>query len=97
MGTAGTKTVITASRLSDGSVSYLGRDREWVSSFTDAELFDDAARGEAELSWAKRDEHHVCNAYAFEVQVKADGSHGLSSRERFRRDGAERARARLGY
>jgi hypothetical protein len=92
-----TRHVVTANLLRDGSVTYLTADRRWAPGLGEARFHDDAGARDAELAWARKDEAHVCNAYAFEVAVHADGSLGLSARERFRRDGAGAARARLGY
>jgi hypothetical protein len=89
--------VITASRLDDGSVTYLGPDRSWVPALGEAHLFDDPTTRDAALAWAKADEGRVCNAYAFDALLHPDGSLALSTRERLRRDGAAAARARLGY
>ncbi|GAB4211732.1 MAG: hypothetical protein OHK0013_33730 [Sandaracinaceae bacterium] len=89
--------VITASRLEDGAVTYLGPDRTWVPDLASALLFEAPTDRDAALAWAKSDEARVCNAYAFDALLQPDGTLVLSARERFRRDGAAAARARLGY
>lgn len=89
--------VITASRLDDGSVTYLGPDRTWVPSLASAQLFEEPADRDAALAWARTDELRVCNVYAFEAGLHPDGTLALSARERLRRDGAATARARLGF
>ncbi|MBX7190859.1 MAG: DUF2849 domain-containing protein [Sandaracinaceae bacterium] len=89
--------LVSASRLSDGGVVYLHRDRRWVESFDEGWRHDDAASRDGELVFAKSDEAHVCNAHVVEVGVAEDGALRLSARERFRREGAAKVRVRLGY
>jgi hypothetical protein len=87
----------SASRLSDGAVVYLAADRRWVERFDEAARHRDATARDAELAYAKQDEAHACNAHVVEIAVGVDGQLVLSTRERLRREGAERVRERLGY
>ena len=89
--------IVSASRLADGSVAYLRRDRSWSERFEDAERFADPAARDAALTAAKADEANVCNAHVVELAVADDGKVALSARERLRRDGPDAVRRRLGY
>ena len=94
---ATTRHFVTANRLDDGSVVYLSGTRTWVASFAEAKDFADATASALDVAWAKTREAEVCGSYAFEVEVREDGSLKLSSRERLRREGGAAARTRLGY
>ena len=69
---------VTANLLATGAVVYLGGDRAWVSSLSDAALFspDDA---ETALSEAKARTEEIAGAYL--IEASEDGAGG---RERLR-------------
>lgn len=89
--------LISASRLSDGSVTYLSADRRWVSSFDEAARHEEPTRRDEELAFGKTQEAHVANVHVVEIGVRADGTLVLSARERFRRAGPARVLVELGY
>lgn len=75
--------VITAWRLRDGVVLYLGEDRRWVEDLEDAARLAGAELEEA-LRFAKdpKTELEIVDAYPF--PVAADGPSGRKVRERIR-------------
>lgn len=87
--------VVTANRLSDGLVLYVGSGPAWVPSFDRAELTPDAGRRDELLAWAKADVLHACGVYVLDVGVDASGERKLSQRERLRAAGAHAVLSRL--
>jgi hypothetical protein len=86
--------VVTANRLTDGLVLYVGAGPAWVPSFQRAELTADAARRDELLAWAKADVLHVCGVYVVDVPVDG-GEPKLSQRERLRAAGPLAVLSRL--
>lgn len=78
---------ITANRLRDGTVVFLGPDAGWVEALDDAALFEDAAAAEAALAAAKaqaeRDRFGV-DVYAFDVELVDGRRRPVKTRERIR-------------
>ena len=89
--------VITANRLSDGTVHYLNASSRWVEQFEDAVSTLDPAERDRLLAFAKGCESEICGPYAMEVSQKPDGSRVLSVREQLRARGPADVRRRLGY
>ncbi len=87
--------VVTANRLSDGLVLYVGAGPSWVPSFQRAEITADAARRDELLAWAKADALHATGVYAIDVAVEPSGERKLSQRERLRAAGAATVLTRL--
>ncbi len=80
---------ITASRLNDGAVVFLGADATWTERLDGARLFgtkDDAAIG---LEAAKRDEGRnlVVDVYAIDISTKGGGAVPTKLRELIRARG----------
>jgi hypothetical protein len=92
-----TRFVITANRLSDGTVLYLDEGSRWVLHLDDAHVIADAAERDRLLAFAKTCEREICGPYAMELAVKTDGERVLSARERLRALGPDDVRRRLGY
>lgn len=89
--------VVTGNRLEDGRVVYLRGDGSWGRDFDAAELLDDAARRDALVARAQREDAlHVTGVYALDVGVTASGARVLSARERLRAAGEVNVRRRLG-
>lgn len=61
---------ITANRLRDGAVVWLGKDGTWAERLEDAAAFD-AAAAEQALGTARRDEreNRIVGLYAFDVEL----------------------------
>jgi hypothetical protein len=80
--------VVTANRLTDGEVVWLGADG-WT------EIFGEAAVGDSPAALARLEERAradeearlVLGSYAFPVEVTAEGPQPLSARERIRAAG----------
>ncbi|MBN8615779.1 MAG: DUF2849 domain-containing protein [Deltaproteobacteria bacterium] len=89
--------LVSASRLSDGAVVYLGADRRWTERFEQAARHDETAPRDEALAFAKTEEARVCNVHVVEIGVTAEGGLVLSARERFRRAGPARVLQSLGY
>lgn len=89
--------IVTANRLLDGRVVYLGAADRWSEQYTDARATRDAAERDGWVAWAKTREREVCGAYAIEIEIDAEGKRVLSARERLRALGPEDARRRMGY
>lgn len=89
--------VITANRLSDGSVAYLGPASEWVPELERAQVTVDPLERDRLLAFAKSCEGTVCGPYALELTYAPSGALALSARERLRARGAADVRRRLGY
>ena len=80
---------ITASRLRDGAVVFLGSELSWVERLDDAKIFGNVdAVGEA-LKTAQRDEAHnlVLDIYAIDVNVQSGRVKPLKLREAIRAEG----------
>jgi hypothetical protein len=88
--------IVTAQRLSDGRVVYLGADREWATRDAEAERAEAAAALEPSLQWARGQTEAVVEPYAIEVEVQNDCVRHLSIRERIRAEGPDAVLARLG-
>lgn len=80
---------ITANRLSDGIVVYLGPDGRWVEFLTEAATFDGKPAIEAALAQAATDVSLNCvvDVFAFDVTAGADGPHPGHIRDRIRAQG----------
>jgi hypothetical protein len=89
--------VVTASRLSDGTILWLGAGPAWRERFAEAQAFDAEAL-EMALQFGAREvaAQHVIGVYAVEVEQRADGMTPLSARERIRAEGPS-VRPDLGY
>lgn len=74
---------LTANRLDDGEVVFWNAGR-WVTRFADAELFDDAALGEAAEGLGKSQPNVVIDVYLIDL-IESEGLWApLSYRERLR-------------
>lgn len=88
-----THRVITANRLRDGAVIWLGPDAKWVERFDGAEACADDETVEARLALARELESagRIIDAYAVEVVVEQMEGVGrlvpVRLRERIRADG----------
>ena len=89
--------IITANRLSDGTVLYLDPASRWVERLDEAQMTADATDRDRLLAYARGCEAEVCGAYAMEILVRSDGSRALSARERLRALGPADVLRRLGY
>jgi len=96
MATKDVEFMVTANRLADGRVVYLGGDERWVERYEEALATRDSTLRDRWLSWAKTRERDVCGAYVIEAPVGPSGRE-LSARERLRALGPGDARRRLGY
>jgi hypothetical protein len=94
---AQTSFVVTANRLSDGTVLYLGASSRWVEKLDLALVTRDATERDRLLAFAKQCESEICGPYALEMLEKPDGTRVLSARERLRALGPADVRRRLGY
>jgi hypothetical protein len=94
---AQTSFVITANRLSDGTVLYLDPGSRWVEALDAAWVTADATERDRLLAFAKTCELEICGPYAMELVLTADGSRQMSARERLRALGPADVRRRLGY
>ena len=89
--------VITANRLSDGTVLYLDPQLRWVEQLAAAKVTADAEERDRLLTNARGREGEVCGPYALDLLQNADGTQTLSVRERLRALGSADVRRRLGY
>ncbi len=89
--------VITANRLSDGTVVYLDDQSRWIEQLDGAPSTTHAAERDRLLAFARSCERDVCGPYVIDFTLRPDGTRSLSVRERLRALGAEDARRRLGY
>jgi sulfite reductase (NADPH) hemoprotein beta-component len=89
--------VVTASRLRDGTILWLGAGPAWRERFADAQGFDAEALDMA-LQFGAREvaTQRVIGVYAVDVEQRADGMCPLSARERIRAEGPS-VRPELGY
>ncbi len=62
--------IVTANRLSDGRVLYLGGDGRAVANVSDAAAFDDEAEAEAGLALAAGQSRVFVNPYLVEVKAR---------------------------
>jgi hypothetical protein len=92
---------ITANRLGDGRVVFLGEEGSWPTAFSQASLFADGPELEEALAYAQaqHDARIVVEPYPIDVVVGDDGAQPVRFRERIRTLGptvaygkAERAR-----
>jgi hypothetical protein len=65
--------VVTANRLGDGAVVYLGADRGWTTELADAVVTASAAAAQELLAAAKGDRLRAVDPYVAPVKVAADG------------------------
>jgi hypothetical protein len=80
----GTLHAITANRLRDGVVVFLGAGGAWVESFAEAALLTEAATAlAAAKAQAERDQFGV-DLYAFEVEIENGAALPVKMRERIR-------------
>ena len=81
--------VLTANRLSDGEVVYLGADDGWVESLDGALLLANAAEGEGALAKGVQAENElkVVHAYLFDVSGQGAGLKPVKMREIIRAAG----------
>ncbi len=81
--------VITANRLTDGTVVFLGPGDAWVERIGQAEVFADAAASAAGLAAARRaeDGNFVVDVYAVEVAEKNGALTPVRLREAIRAAG----------
>lgn len=92
-----TKLMVTAQRLSDGRVVYLGRDRRWMRHDADAWVTDDAGALDAALGWAATQTEVVVEPYRIEVDVIDGLIRHRSARERIRAEGPAAVLRRFGF
>ena len=84
-----TKTVISANRLSDGAVVFVGRGNVWVESIDRARLFGHAEEAENCLAMARADEaaNLVVDSYAFAVKSTGQKITPVALRDAIRASG----------
>ena len=78
---------ITANRLRDGIVVFLGQDAGWVERLEHAALFEDSAAAETALASAKAKaerERFAVEIYLFDVQIVDGERQPVKARERIR-------------
>ncbi len=81
--------VITASRLTDGAVVFLGQNRAWVERLADAEIFTSVEASTAALVSAQKDEQAniVLDIYAIDVASQNGSVTPIKLREAIRAQG----------
>ena len=81
--------VITANRLSDGAVVFLGRERAWVDRLSEAEVFSTVEASAAALADAGKDEQAnvILDLYAVDVAPKDGAMTPVKLREAIRAQG----------
>jgi hypothetical protein len=81
--------VITASRLRDGAVVFLGAERQWVEVLAKAEVFGSVETSAEALKFAQKDEsgNVVVDIYAIDVAEKAGRIVPVKLREAIRAQG----------
>lgn len=81
--------VITASRLTDGAVVFLGQGRAWVERLREAEVFTSVETSAEALAAAAKDEqaNHVLDIYAIDVAAKDGTMAPVKLREAIRAQG----------
>ena len=81
--------VITASRLTDGAVVFLGQDHAWVDFLADAQVFTSVEASAGALAVASKDEQAnvVLDIYAIDVAPKNGNLVPVKLREAIRAQG----------
>ena len=81
--------VLTANRLIDGEVVYLGPDGSWVEELAAARLFDSKVDAEASLAVGAQAEHDqkIVHAYLFDIKQTVTGMTPVKQREIIRAAG----------
>lgn len=81
--------VLTANRLIDGEVVYLGREGGWVERLAEARVLGAPAEGETALNWGQEAERNqeVVHAYLFDVVAHGEGLKPVKMREIIRAAG----------
>lgn len=81
---AGTKKVVTANRLIDGIVIFVGPDTDWVSDIKQATVFEDGPELDAALDFGTEQVamRQIVDPYAIDVEVV--GGHPIPERLRER-------------
>ena len=81
--------VITANRLSDGSVVFLGQGRAWVDRLSEAEVFSSVEASAEALAAAAKDEQDnvILDLYAIDVAPKDGTVAPVKLREAIRAQG----------
>ncbi len=83
---AGTKKVVTANRLVDGLVIFVGEGPAWVTDIKDAEIFDDGPALEAALAFGADQvkARQIVDPYAVDVTLESGSAIPERLRERIR-------------
>jgi len=89
--------VLTANRVLDGSVVFLGDRNTWSPSLAGARVLVSDTDRDAALEWAKAQEHEIADPYPADVETTKAGPVPTSARERIRAEGARVVLERLGY
>ena len=78
--------VVTANKLTSGTVVFYGADGRWVDTIGEAYVFDDMPSAEAGLLYAKRDEARalVVDPFIVDQTPGADGRTKMSLRDTIR-------------
>lgn len=86
---AGPQKVVTANRLRDGLVIFVGADRTWVTDINDALTFSDGAPLEDALALGQEGivNRFLVDPYAVDVTLEGDRPVPVRLRERIRADG----------
>ncbi|MEW5423630.1 DUF2849 domain-containing protein [Amorphus sp. 3PC139-8] len=81
--------VVTANRLIDGIVVFLGRSQRWVEQIDDVSPFEDDAAIEAALAYAARcvEAREIVEPYAIDVRADKHGVTPVRLREAIRAKG----------
>lgn len=77
------KRIITAWRLLDGGVIYLGKDRTWVETLEDAEPLEGEA-ADAALAWAKQPSLETSIVDPYDMPISDGAPSGRRVRETIR-------------
>jgi len=86
---SGTQKAITANRLGDGRVVFLGADGGWAMTLADGRLLSDGAELEEAMRYAQtqHDARIIVEPYAIDVEIVEGKPVAARLRERIRADG----------
>ncbi len=83
----GTHFVVTANTTDDGSAVYLRADGGWATRLREAWAIGSESERDVALAEARSQERHICDPYAFRVEVDPDGPRATNVREQIRGTG----------
>jgi sulfite reductase (NADPH) hemoprotein beta-component len=81
--------IVTANRLADGIVVYLGSDGSWVEGINQAKTFEDGSESKQALETARADEgkNLIVDPFLVDVTTDANGLKAVSLRNAIRARG----------